>query len=137
MGAQDSGGLDVNLTLLLLWCDRLGVPLSDDAMIALKALSHYWQSTRLNPKRAARRQAKGTSSYSLHLEEELTLERAAQTAYLEAAHTCSGTGTDRLDAYIRALVQDTEASSLLKRLREAHASAGYPCGEDQTDPAPD
>lgn len=84
---QDDFYADINLLLLLLWLDKLGVTIGTYGFSSLLQLSNKWQASVLKPLRKERRaQKKTTPSYKLALQNELDAEKDEQAALVACAN---------------------------------------------------
>lgn len=97
---QDGFCADINLLLLLLWLDNLGVTIDTHGFGNLLQLSNKWQANVLKPLRQERRaQKKAKHSYKLALQNELDAEKDEQAALVACAnrHLVSTSAADKSD----------------------------------------
>jgi len=124
LAAQDQGGADVSLLLLLDYLEQAGHGLSTAAWAAvLEASDQHQQGLRRH--RAHRRSLKGRAGYEVAKADELALEKQALAAYISRVRI-SREISDLLGAYARHLGDMEMVSAAIDLLRQSRSSGADP-----------
>ena len=132
---QDTLGLDINLTFLMLWFTANQQCPNAQCRARLLETSKRWSRDILTPHRKAREAAKGTDIYPAMKAEELVLERSAQKALLRSVNSFSKekVSHEALIDYLQSFMNEDKAVEGANWL--IRATAVFDQNANQTNPA--